>query len=126
MLAIFQASCVEFIIQNEELLHTKTFQELSEELQNELKELASWDQRTIGIGGDRPPPPGMWDLSDMTARMRLRTDVSEEGIGRFAAVFKSHIFTRTGLRVGEKGKKFYRQITSCSSTRKVKRSRLSH
>ena len=80
MLAIFQASCVEFIIQNEELLHTKTFQELSEELQNELKELASWDQRTVGIGGDRPPPPGMWDLSDMTARMRLRTDVSEEGI----------------------------------------------
>ena len=75
---IFQASCVEFIIQNRELLQTKTFQELSEELQKELRDLASWDQRTVGFGGDRPPPPGMWDLSDMTARMRLRTDVSEE------------------------------------------------
>ena len=77
MLVIFQASCVEFIMQNEELLHTKTFQELSEGLQNELEELASWDQRAVGVGGDRPPPPGMWELSDMTARMRLRTDVSE-------------------------------------------------
>ena len=76
MLAIFQASCVEFIIQNPELLQTKTFHELSEGLQNELEDLASWDKRTLGIGGDRPPP-GMWDLSEMTARMRLRTDVSE-------------------------------------------------
>lgn len=63
-------------MQNGDLVRTKTFQELSEGLQSELRELVSWDQRTVGIGGDRPPPPGMWDLSDMTARMRLRTDVS--------------------------------------------------
>lgn len=74
-----KASCVEFIMQNEELLHTKTFQELSEGLQNELEELASWDQRAVGVGGDRPPPPGMWELSDMTARMRLRTDFDADG-----------------------------------------------
>ena len=65
-------------MQNGDLVRTKTFQELSEGLQSELRELVTWDQRTVGIGGDRPPPPGMWDLSDMTARMRLRTDVSGE------------------------------------------------
>ena len=96
-------------MQNGDLVRTKTFQELSEGLQSELRELVSWDQRTVGIGGDRPPPPGMWDLSDMTARMRLRTDVSGEGNLHCSFHRKSNL-----------------SITSCSSKRRATRSRLHH
>jgi hypothetical protein len=87
---------VEFILQNSEVLQTKTFQELERGLQDELEDLVTWDQKAMGCGGglgDRPASTvtttttgsGFQDsftgeLHDMTARMRLRSDVSRSRV----------------------------------------------
>lgn len=71
----FQASCIEFILDNPDLLQSETYHELGESLQAELTELESWGrnaaQKSLG-----PAPESFTELDDMAARMRLRTEVS--------------------------------------------------
>ena len=66
---------MDFILDNVDLLHTETYHELDESLQAELKHLEDWGrnaaQKTLG-----PTPDSFTELTDMTARIRLNTEVS--------------------------------------------------
>ena len=69
-----KACCLEFILDNPDLLQTETYQELGESLQAELRDLGTWG-RSAAQSSLGPTPDYFTELHDMAARMRIRTEV---------------------------------------------------
>ena len=75
----FQSTCVEFISDHPDAITNPSFCDLTESLRNDILEMLSWGQRAMQRDGVQammgPTPAGFNTLADLTANLRLSSNV---------------------------------------------------